>query len=174
MRRAALALAVLAGTACTSDPNGPRRSVRPDFDFFVCRVHPLVQAGCSMARCHGTEATAMRVHSPGVLRFDPPDGGMRTAAYRVGDPLSREELNADYNSLRMLIDPENVEASAPLHKPLHPGAGGGWHGGGVLYGTKDDPTYQAIVQWVRGAKATQLTGQEADECQRVLQRSLSW
>lgn len=116
----------------------------------------------------------LKVHSPGILRENPPDGGVLTSAYRDGNALTREELNADYNSIRTLIDPNNLYNSPPLHKPLAQQYGGGWHGGGVIYQDMNDLTYLGILQWVNGATTSQLSANDLSKCQRILQQSLAW
>jgi hypothetical protein len=166
-------IACVAAAAC-APVNDPVRAVpAPDFDWFVCQVHPKLQAHCSMAECHGNEPMIFRVHSPGILREDMPDGGTYTTTYRDGSPLTREELTIDYNSLRTLIDPNNFAGSPPLRKPLAPQYGGGWHGGGVIYANTGDLTYTGLLQWLSGANTSQLSANDLATCQRVLQQSLS-
>ncbi len=169
-----LPLALLTPAMACAPVNDPVRAVAsPDFDWFVCQVHPKLQAHCSMGACHGNEAMIFRVHSPGVLRENMPDGGVVTSAYRDGNPLTREELTTDYNSLRTLIDPNNVAGSPPLRKPLAQAYGGGWHGGGVIYADTNDLTYYGIMQWMSGASTSQLSANDLATCQRILQQSLS-
>jgi hypothetical protein len=168
-----VAFAICVGVACAPIENPPRDVATPDFDWFVCQVHPKMQAHCSMGACHGNEQMILRVHSLGLLRMNVPDGGIYTTTYRFESPLTREELTADYNSLRTLIDPNNVAGSAPLRKPLGAAYGGGWHGGGVIYADTNDLTYTGLLQWMNGATTSQLSSTDLTQCQRVLQLSLS-
>jgi hypothetical protein len=114
-----------------------------------------------------------RVHSPGILRLLPPNGAAFTNSYRNATFLTREELTVDYNSLRGLIDADNPSQSPPLLKPLAQSAGGSWHEGGEIYASTDDATYQTLLQWIGGATIDQLSPQDAQVCQNVLQRSLA-
>jgi len=59
------------GTTACKPSEGPVTLPDLDLDFFQCRVSPVIQRGCSMMGCHGTETgRPFRTYARGRLRND--------------------------------------------------------------------------------------------------------
>jgi len=111
-----------------------------DFEVFKARVQPVfLQKRKGLARCYAC-------HSQGTpFRLQPLDPGSST--------WSDEESRRNFEAVRRLVVPGNPQASRLLTMPLAAEAGGvAFHPGGKHWTSQDDPEWQALAAWVRGAK----------------------
>ena len=111
-----------------------------DFEVFKTRVQPVfLQKRKGLARCYAC-------HSQGTpFRLQPLDPGSST--------WSDEESRRNFEAVRRLVVPGNPQASRLLTMPLAAEAGGvAFHPGGKHWTSQDDPEWQALAAWVRGAK----------------------
>ncbi|HWA22914.1 MAG TPA: cytochrome D1 domain-containing protein [Caulobacterales bacterium] len=141
-RLAAICLLLAAGGAFAQvvpSATPPASAVGLDFEFFKTRVEPIFTAKrpghARCVACHGL-GTRMRLRPL-------PDG-----AETWNDADSR--LN--FEAVRTRIVPGNPDASRLLRHPLAQAAGGDpVHDGGKHWTSKDDPEWQTLAAWVRGA-----------------------
>jgi YVTN family beta-propeller protein len=110
-----------------------------DFDFFKARIEPIFttkRAGnARCVSCHGFGTT---------MRLQPlPDG---SATWNDADS------RANFEVLRARVVPGNPDESRLLRHPLAESAGGDpHHDGGKHWTSKNDPEWQTLAAWVRGA-----------------------
>ena len=119
-------------------PASSRESV--DYDFFVAQVQPIFlkkrdgHARC--AACHANRAT-FRLQPP------PPKGGTWTA----------EQSRLNFDAARSMVVPGNPLGSKLLLLPLTERAGGNpFHPGGKHWLDRNDPEWQILASWVKGAR----------------------
>ena len=125
-------------TSGAAQPPGPVL----DFEFFKARIEPIFttkrpgNARCVSCHAFGT-----------TMRLQPlPDGG---ATWK--DTESR----ANFEVLRARVVPGNPDESRLLRHPLAESAGGDpHHDGGKHWTSKNDPEWQTLAAWVRGATLT--------------------
>src|SRR5947207_4428484 len=134
-------LAVI-GLLVSAPSAGIRQSTSPpflDFEFFRIRVQPLFTTKRpGNARCVSCHAfgTAMR------LQPLPADSGTWT----------EDQSRKNFDVVRLRVVPGNPSASRLLRHPLAESAGGDpHHDGGKHWTSKDDPEWQTLAAWVRGA-----------------------
>lgn len=116
-----------------------------DFEYFAVRIQPLLLAkgadGRSCFDCHSNHT---------ILNLQPPDS--------TGQ-FPQEVTRNNYRSALRVVDLENPENSLILRKPRSPGVispeTGVSHVGGPRWASKDHPAYQAILDWLNGAKVKQ-------------------
>ena len=76
---------------------------------------------------------------------------MGRLAHNAGWNDAESRQNFTYASA--LVTPGNPDKSHLLTYPLAPEAGGSiYHSGGRQFESKNDPEWQAIAEWVKGAK----------------------
>jgi len=122
--------------APAASPGGPSL----DFDYFKSHVEPIfLNKRKGLARCYVC-------HSQGTpFRLQPLSPG--TASW------NDEESRKNFDAARRLVNAANPMATPLLRMPLVAEAGGiAFHPGGKHWPSKDDPEYQAMAQWVRGAR----------------------
>jgi hypothetical protein len=141
-RRVALLCAVLSGCGY---PQAKRELPEPDYDSFASGVYPVLLRDCGSPACHGTHERFFQVFGPGRTRLSADDA--------PHDPSTAQERAITYTrACSMLIDPEGVEHSLLLRKPLARAAGGPEHGGDDVWGrgvypTREDVGYLTIRAW---------------------------
>jgi len=109
-------------------------------DVFRARVIPVLEANCASTSCHGVapDAESRGEHvdwSQFFLRVD--------AAGRIADVEQAKTA-----SKRVINTVESPAFSTLLRKPLAVESGGLGHLGGVSFGSPDDASYRAILEWI--------------------------
>jgi len=113
---------------------------QPDFNYYRTKVEPIfttkrpTHARCIV--CHiGRTAFNLQPLAKGVTTY------------------TEAESRKNYEMLLNLVNPKNPEASVLLMHPLA-GDGGGddFHSGGRQFPTKQDPNWQTLYNWIKGAK----------------------
>ena len=124
-----------------------------DFAFFRCEVQPVLVKQCAAPACHGTGKRFFRVYARNRLRLD-------TGPLEVNQPLRDEEVRANYDAARALVDSlDSPGQSVMVKKPLEASFGGYYHGatrmfrggGPNVFSSPDDPGYQTLLKWAEGA-----------------------
>ena len=111
-----------------------------DFEVFKMRVQPVfLQKRKGLARCYAchSQGTPFRLQllSPGSSSW------------------TDEESRRNFEAAQRLVVPGNPQASRLLTMPLAAEAGGvAFHPGGKHWTSQNDPEWQALAAWVRGAK----------------------
>jgi len=111
-----------------------------DFEVFKTRVQPVfLQKRKGLARCYAC-------HSQGTpFRLQPLSPGSSS--------WTDEESRRNFEATQRLVVPGNPQASRLLTMPLAAEAGGvAFHPGGKHWTSQNDPEWQALAAWVRGAK----------------------
>jgi hypothetical protein len=110
-----------------------------DFEFFKDRVEPIFlekrpgHTRCYV--CHAESNNALRLEKlkPGQTQW------------------TLEQSRHNFEVVSKLVTPGDPSASRLLLHPLAPEDGGdAFHSGGRQFGTKDDPAWKTIKQWVNG------------------------
>jgi YVTN family beta-propeller protein len=123
----------------TASAGAPGAGPILDFDFFKARIEPIFttkRAGnARCVSCHGFGTT---------MRLQPlPDG---SATWDDADS------RVNFDVLRARVVPGNPDESRLLRHPLAESAGGDpHHDGGKHWTSKNDPEWQTLAAWVRGA-----------------------
>jgi len=137
-------LAIL--VACTA-PAAAQQPASPalDYDFFKARIQPVFttkRAGnARCVSCH-TSGTPMRLQplAPGAATW------------------SDDESRKNFELVKSRVVAGKPEISRLLRHPLAESAGGDpHHDGGKHWLAKDDPEWQTLAAWVRGATLTSAT-----------------
>ena len=112
-----------------------------DFDVYRTRVEPIFsKQRVGHARC-------VVCHSESNHAFNLQTWGEQAKAF------TEEQSRLNFQMISKLVTPGNPERSILLLHPLAKEAGGDeFHSGGRQFQSKDDPDWQAIAAWVRGAK----------------------
>jgi YVTN family beta-propeller protein len=111
-----------------------------DFEYFKARVQPIFTTKRpGNARC-------VTCHSRGTtMRLQPLPAGSAT--------WSDEDSRKNFEVVRQKVAPGDPAKSRLLLHPLAEAAGGDQiHDGGKHWRTQDDPEWQILTAWVRGAK----------------------
>jgi len=112
-----------------------------DFEFYRAKVEPIFlkkrEGHARCAVCHEANNSALR------LEKRPP----------AGSSWTEEQSRKNYAFVKNLVKPGDPDASRLLLHPLAHDAGGDtFHNGGPQFASKNDPDWQTIAEWVRGAK----------------------
>jgi len=111
-----------------------------DYQYFKQKVQPILlfkrpgHARCYV--CHST-GTTFRIErlSPGAASWN------------------EEQSRRNFDSVKRLVTPGDPLSSRLLTHPLAPEAGGDpFHSGGKHWTSQNDPEWQTLANWVRGAK----------------------
>jgi hypothetical protein len=111
-----------------------------DFEFFRTRVQPiLLHKREGLARCYvcHSQGTPLRLEefTPGASSW------------------SEEQSRKNFDAVRRVVVPGSPDRSRLLLMPLAEEAGGiPFHPGGKHFETKNDPEWQTLAEWVRGAR----------------------
>lgn len=154
------------GTTVCKPTEGPVTLPALDLEYYKCNVHPIVQRGCSMMACHGTEiGRAYRVYARGRLRNDevvnrtgtciPSTGQVNLREEGTGTvmcegwlPHTAREWKKNYDSARsFMLDVADPAQSDLLRQPV---VGGKPHIEVKLFRTTD-ADYLTIHAWLSGA-----------------------
>jgi hypothetical protein len=113
-----------------------------DFEFFRTRVQPILltprkgNARCVACHSRGGGNSYLETLAPGATTYT--------------DEQSRR--NFDRITQRLVVPGEPMK-SLLLINPLADEAGGShWHGGGKHWDSQNDPEWQILANWVRGAQ----------------------
>jgi hypothetical protein len=155
----------MCGTIVNKPPVGPLPLPALDLDYYKCNVEPILDRGCGMLGCHGTEfGRALRIYSRGRLRNNEmvnqvstcPIGpqivnlqtdGTGTIMCVGWSPHTQTEWQKNYDSARaFMLGLTNPDDSDLLAQPV---VGGKAHTGVHLF-TKTSPEYQTIRAWLSG------------------------
>jgi hypothetical protein len=149
MRRTAImaasAMALLLGCANVDDEPPIRLRDRASFD---ANVWPILVRDCGFSDCHGSTERFFRVVGPGHERLDP--------LMQLNAAVTEAELQFSYTRALAVLDENDPASSLLLRKPLEVSAGGAGHEGTDAFGldvyrSVNDPSYQALRNWVVGA-----------------------
>ncbi len=136
----ALAAAVTLGPVHAQQPASLPAPVTLDFEYFRTRVQPiLLHKRQTLARCYVCHSQG----TPLVIQTLSPGR----------DSWTEEESGKNFEVIRRVVVPGNPQASRLLTMPLAAEAGGiAFHPGGKHWTPQDDPEWQTLANWVRGAK----------------------
>lgn len=133
-------LPVLALLAACAAPAAAQQAQPPlDYEFFKARVQPMLTTKrAGNARC-------VSCHAFGTpMRLQPLPPGAAT--------WSEDDSRKNFELVKSRVVPGRPEISRLLRHPLAESAGGDpHHDGGKHWATKDDPEWQMLAAWVRGA-----------------------
>ena len=110
-----------------------------DFEYFKARVQPIFttkrDGNARCISCHGSGTT---------MRLQPLAPGAAT--------WSEEDSRKNFDIVKLKVIPGDPAKSRLLLHPLAEAAGGDQiHDGGKHWKTQDDPEWQTLASWVRGA-----------------------
>jgi YVTN family beta-propeller protein len=135
------ALVVSAAPAMAQQVATPSQAATPslDFDFFKARIQPILttkrDGNARCISCHGFSTT---------MRLQPLPEGSAT--------WSDADARTNFALISARVVPGNPDDSRLLRRPLAESAGGDpHHDGGKHWTSKDDPEWQTLAAWVRGA-----------------------
>lgn len=153
------------GTTECKPPEGPVTLPSLDLNYFKCNVQPILDRGCSMMGCHGTDqGRYFRVYSRGRLRNNEivdrvgsclksgtvnlQEAGSGTVMCEGWLPHTDLEWQKNFDSARSFM--LGITAPEQSEMLLQPVIGGRPHVGVHLF-TESDPDYQTIRAWLGGA-----------------------
>lgn len=156
-----LGLATLGSCAMVPDPAEPAPALPPDREQFINGgVNKFMEKRCGALDCHGQIGRPLRIYSGDGLRKTKPD---RPDAARPDTPTSDDEKIDNYLSV-VNLEPEAIGLSRAtdgayrdfllLKKPLG-FEDGVRHKGGPVLRQINDPGYDCLLSWIRGAVVTQ-------------------
>ena len=112
-----------------------------DYGFYKAKVEPIFlkkrMGHTRCVVCHAESNNAFRLEklTPGSIAWN------------------EDQSKRNFATVSNLVVPGEVATSRLLLQPLAPEAGGHvYHSGGRQFGTKNDPDWKALVQWINGAK----------------------
>jgi len=152
------------GTTAQKPSEGPVMLPNLDMDFYKCKVEPILDRGCAMMGCHGTEqGRAYKLYARGRLRHSElVDGicldtgqkinltaGNGTVMCYGWLPHTDTEWQSNYDNARFFM----VGVSDPNQSELlmQPKVGGKAHAGVHIF-KQGDADYATIASWLGGAK----------------------
>jgi YVTN family beta-propeller protein len=128
----------------------------PDFETYRKRVEPIfLRQRPGHARCYSCHTLSNRVFhleslSPGAKDW------------------TLQQSQKNFQSALQLIVPGHPETSWLLLHPLAPEAGGHpFHSGGRQFESKDDPDWQTLFEWVRGARTSEAPDEASHSNARI-------
>ena len=131
---AAVEIAAISGVASQGKPV-------LDYGFYKAKVEPIFLK----KRMGHTRCVVCHAESNNAFRLEKLTPG--SAAW------NEEQSKRNFATVSNLVVPGEVATSRLLLQPLAPEAGGHvYHSGGRQFGTKNDPDWKALVQWINGAK----------------------
>jgi YVTN family beta-propeller protein len=140
-------LVVLAILVACAAPAAAQQPASPalDYDFFKARIQPVFTTKrAGNARCVSCPSSGT------PMRLQPLAPGAAT--------WSDEESRKNFELVKSRVVAGKPEISRLLRHPLAESAGGDpHHDGGKHWLTKDDPEWQTLAAWVRGATLTNTT-----------------
>ena len=132
--RFCLSVALLAAMGLAADA--------PDFSFFLKRVEPIfVRQRSDGGRCYDC-------HS-----LDSNKAAFHLVPLSADGTWTEEQSRRNFENAKALIVPGEPSKSRLLRHPLAEEAGGDpFHSGGKFWKSQDDPEWQTLAEWVRGAR----------------------
>lgn len=154
------------GTTRCKPTEGPIDLPDLDLDYYKCNVEPILDRGCAMMACHGTDTErAFRVYARGRLRnsetVDRVNSCLERGTVNLQEaasgtvmcegwlPHTATEWQRNFDSARSFM--VGVAAAEQSELLLQPVVGGRSHVGVHLF-TRDDPDYQTLLAWLQGAR----------------------
>ena len=146
-------VAGLLAVAC-GEHTGSDTASLPDVDYvyYVKHIQPILEDRCAFFACHGSRERFLQIYQEVRLRENPDPNPI----FEAPAPLTREELQRNFEQTAgILYGFEDPQDSPLFSKPLQPGTR---HGGATLFGgpdvflNRDDPEYQTLLRWARGAR----------------------
>src|SRR6266542_785692 len=120
---------------------GSRAAPALDYEFCKVRVQPIfLQKRDGHTRCyvcHAESNNAFRLErlSPGASSW------------------SEEQSRRNFEMASILVNPGDPATSRLQQQPLAPEAGGNvFHSGGRQFGSKEDPNWKILADWINGQK----------------------
>lgn len=144
-----LFLCVVCGLAAGCGEEGNDTSLPlPPYADFQNTPYAVLLRDCGFPACHGTDERFFRVYGPGRLRLS---GSLETEA--TGQP-TLDEISQTHLSAGAMIDPDDLDNSPLLRKPLSVAAGGSGHQGvdgfgRDVYRSKEAAGYLVLREWIR-------------------------
>ena len=162
---AAMSLGLLGLSGCPApDPHGGLATTLVpdqflDYNEFVCGAQPVLVKRCSYLGCHGDSAHALRIYSPGKLRY----GDIVTRA-DLDAPITAQETELNFESASGMVYPTSaadrdagvITNNVLLLKPLAVRFGGSEHHGIGIFPAypattpQTDPEYLVLSAWAQG------------------------
>ena len=112
-----------------------------DYEFFKARVQPIFlqkrddHTRCYVCHAESNNAFHLQRLSPGASTWN------------------EEQSRKNFEMASILVNAGDPATSRLLQHPLAPEAGGNvFHSGGRQFGSKDDPNWKILVDWVNGQK----------------------
>ena len=140
MKRVAIVAALLLGC-------GPDLATVPlevgDVGFFAARVEPHLEARCGSAGCHGRPDRPFSMYAPGQHRRDP-------GRTWLDEPLELDEVEENARRTAAFGTGDDPNETLIVRKPLSLEEGGLWHGGGDVFGARNDEGCRALTAWLNG------------------------
>jgi len=135
----ALTFAVLLTAA--SPPMLSRAAPPLDYEFFKARVQPIfLQKRDGHTRCYVCHA-----ESNNAFRLERLSPGAST--------WNEEQSRKNFEMASILVNPGDPATSRLLQQPLAPEGGGNvFHSGGRQFGSKEDPNWKILADWINGQK----------------------
>jgi hypothetical protein len=126
-----------------------------DYEYFVAHIQPILEHRCAFFACHGSADRFLQVYQEARFRENPdPD-----PIFEAPAPLTPEELRRNFEQTAgMLYGFSDPEDSPLFSKPLQ---GGTRHAGATLFGgpdvflSREEPDYQTLLRWARGARLSE-------------------
>jgi YVTN family beta-propeller protein len=151
--------ALLAAVSRQAEKSGDRAAQAPptlDFETYRQRIEAIfLKQRAGHARCYSCHTLSNRVFhletlAPGATEW------------------TVEQSQKNFQSAAQLMVPGHPESSWLLLHPLAPEAGGHpFHSGGRQFESKDDPDWQILFEWARGAITTHAAEAESRSSARV-------
>ena len=138
-RLASLATAVSLAFVCHPLHSAEQASL--DYEYYKARVEPIfLTKRDGHARCF-------------VCHSDANNGFRLQKLPEKAKAWTEEESRKNFTQVSALVTPGSPDKSHLLMYPLAPEAGGSiYHSGGRQFRSKDDPEWQTMAAWVKGAK----------------------
>ena len=139
-------LILVVAAALAQQPASQQAASRPetssslDYEVFKTRVQPILTS----SRKGNARCTACHSRGGGNSYLDPLSPG--STAY------TEEQTRRNFERVQRLVVPGEPLKSPLLMNPLAEEAGGShWHGGGKHWQSQNDPEWQTLAAWVKGA-----------------------
>ena len=141
LHRGLLIVAVACGLQVGVANPASRSTPTLDYGFFIKRVEPVfLEKRPGHTRCYVCHAES--------------NNAFRLAKLAPGATFwSEEQSRENFEMVSILVIPGDPATSPLLLHPLAPEAGGDiFHSGGRQFGSKDDPAWKSLAQWINGAR----------------------
>ena len=123
-----------------------------DFEYYVRYVQPIFEHRCAFFACHGSRERSLQIYQEVRFREVPDPGPFWNAL----TPVTPSELRRNFEQTAgMLYGFDDPQDSPLFSKPLQSGtrhAGATLFGGPDVFLNREDPDYQTLLRWARGAR----------------------